>query len=340
MLRPKPAARSAVSMTARAPGTSTATGFSMNRCLRASMTAFMCIGRKCGGVAWITRSTPESSSFWYASNPVKHFDSSICCPRCSLSSRRPSATRSGNTSASATIWRLGPASRKFWAAPRPRPPHPISPAFRTGPSGALTVASFAAPGVGAVWARGVEVDAQAVIAAAPAAATDPMNARRLMSGLTRFILCSLPGYGFSLDGSITARTMNDRRMFLKALAAAVAAASQAGRADARQTAQPGASASAPSKIRKSLLISLLPKDRPYADRFAMAREAGFDAIEMQTIGKEDEAAEIKQAAQTAGLRIHSVMNMEHWQSPLSSSDPDVVTRSVHGMETSLRNAKL
>jgi len=134
--------------------------------------------------------------------------------------------------------------------------------------------------------------------------------------------------------------MNDRRMFLKALAAAVAAASQAGRADARQTAQPGASASAPSKIRKSLLISLLPKDRPYADRFAMAREAGFDAIEMQTIGKEDEAAEIKQAAQTAGLRIHSVMNMEHWQSPLSSSDPDVVTRSVHGMETSLRNAKL
>jgi hexulose-6-phosphate isomerase len=34
------------------------------------------------------------------------------------------------------------------------------------------------------------------------------------------------------------------------------------------------------------------------------------------------------------------MNMEHWQSPLSSSDPAVVEKSLKGMETSLRNAKL
>jgi hypothetical protein len=42
------------------------------------------------------------------------------------------------------------------------------------------------------------------------------------------------------------------------------------------------------RIRKSLLISLLPKDRPYAERFQMARDAGFDAIEMQTIAKNEE----------------------------------------------------
>jgi hexulose-6-phosphate isomerase len=129
-------------------------------------------------------------------------------------------------------------------------------------------------------------------------------------------------------------------MFLKALAAAVAAASHASRAGAQQTAQPGTSSSTPSKIRKSVLISMLPKDRPFAERFAIAREAGFEAIEMQTMAKEDEAAEAKEAAQKTGLRIHSVMNMEHWQSPLSSSDPDVVTRSVRGMETSLKNAAL
>ena len=40
------------------------------------------------------------------------------------------------------------------------------------------------------------------------------------------------------------------------------------------------------------------------------------------------------------MRIHSVMNMDHWRLPLSSSDPDVVARSVQGMETSLRNAAL
>jgi hexulose-6-phosphate isomerase len=34
------------------------------------------------------------------------------------------------------------------------------------------------------------------------------------------------------------------------------------------------------------------------------------------------------------------MNMDHWRLPLSSPDPDVVSRSVQGMETSLRNAAL
>jgi hexulose-6-phosphate isomerase len=72
----------------------------------------------------------------------------------------------------------------------------------------------------------------------------------------------------------------------------------------------------------------------------MVREAGFDAIEMQTISKPEEAAEIREASQKTGLRIHSVMNMDHWRLPLSSADPDVVTRSVQGMETSLKNAAL
>jgi L-ribulose-5-phosphate 3-epimerase len=90
--------------------------------------------------------------------------------------------------------------------------------------------------------------------------------------------------------------------------------------------------------RKAVLISMLPKDLPYADRFRIAREAGFDAIEMQTIARSDEAGEIREASKKIGLRIHSVMNADHWRFPLSSADPDVVNRSVAGMETSLRNA--
>jgi len=122
--------------------------------------------------------------------------------------------------------------------------------------------------------------------------------------------------------------MPDRRTFVKMLAAAAAATA------AGQPASP-----APS-IRKATLINMLPKDLPYAARFAMARDAGFEAIEMQTIARAEEAAEIREAAATAGLRIHSVMNMDHWRLPLSSGDPDVVARSVQGMETSLRNAAL
>ena len=85
---------------------------------------------------------------------------------------------------------------------------------------------------------------------------------------------------------------------------------------------------------------MLPADVPYARRFGMAREAGFDAIEMQTIARAEEAAEIREAAAGAGLRIHSVMNADHWRFPLSSGDPAIVDRSVAGMETSLRNAAL
>jgi hexulose-6-phosphate isomerase len=127
--------------------------------------------------------------------------------------------------------------------------------------------------------------------------------------------------------------MTHRRSFLKLMAAAAAAPVL--RASAQQT--PAAQATG---IRKSTLINMLPRDRPYVERFRIAREAGFEAIEMQTIASPEEAAEIKEASAKAGLRIHSVMNMDHWRLPLSSGDPEVVSGSVKGMETSLRNAAL
>src|SRR5919112_665371 len=134
--------------------------------------------------------------------------------------------------------------------------------------------------------------------------------------------------------------MSNRRMFLKTLAAAVAAAGYRDGVHGAQSPAPPPASSSSSRIKKSTLVSMLPKERPYAERFAIARDAGFEAVEMQTLTQEAEAAEAKEAARSTGLRIHSVMNMEHWAAPLSSSDPDVVARSVRGMETSLKNAAL
>jgi L-ribulose-5-phosphate 3-epimerase len=131
--------------------------------------------------------------------------------------------------------------------------------------------------------------------------------------------------------------MDDRRTFLKSLVALVAAA----RAElAHAHTRPRQPAAGPAAIKKAVLISMLPKDLPYADRFALARASGFEGIEMQTIARPEEVAEIREAAVKSGLRVHSVMNMDHWRLPLSSGDPDVVNRSVQGMETSLRNAAL
>jgi L-ribulose-5-phosphate 3-epimerase len=99
-------------------------------------------------------------------------------------------------------------------------------------------------------------------------------------------------------------------------------------------------ASAAGSPKKAVLVSMLPKELPCADRFKMAVDAGFAGIEMRTVTDAKEAEDIRAASAKSGLRIHSVMNADHWNYPLSSADAETVNKSVAGMETSLRNAKL
>jgi L-ribulose-5-phosphate 3-epimerase len=129
---------------------------------------------------------------------------------------------------------------------------------------------------------------------------------------------------------------SSRREFLKAAVVATGAA---------LSAAPGSFAAAPADpkagaIQKGVLLSMLPKDLSYADRFKMARDVGFEVVQAPTTPDQGAAEEIKQAAEAAGLKIDSVMNMDHWKYPLSSSDPTVVEKSMKGMETSLHNARL
>jgi L-ribulose-5-phosphate 3-epimerase len=93
-------------------------------------------------------------------------------------------------------------------------------------------------------------------------------------------------------------------------------------------------------IKKAVEFSMLPRTLSVADRFALAKEAGFEEIECPTTPEQAKAEEILAASKASGIRVHSVMNSEHWNSPLSSSDPAVVEKSMTGMRTSLHNAKL
>jgi hexulose-6-phosphate isomerase len=104
--------------------------------------------------------------------------------------------------------------------------------------------------------------------------------------------------------------------------------------------QPRIATAAPGKPKKSLVISMLPKQLSYLDKFNLAKDVGFDGIEAQTIVDLKTAEDIRTASEKSGMKIHSVMNMAHWRYPLSSSNPEDVNKSVAGMETSLRNAKL
>jgi hexulose-6-phosphate isomerase len=85
---------------------------------------------------------------------------------------------------------------------------------------------------------------------------------------------------------------------------------------------------------------MLPEKLSIADRFKLAADAGFEAVEAYTTEDPKTAEEIKKAAEDAKIRITSVMNQAHWEFPLSSNDPAVAKKSMDGMKTSLHNAKL
>ncbi len=122
----------------------------------------------------------------------------------------------------------------------------------------------------------------------------------------------------------------NRREFLRTSTVAAAVAPLISR---------NAAAAGAGEIKKAVLIGMLPKQLSYLERFTLAKRVGFEGLETQTVTEPGIVQEIKEAAAQAGLKIHSVMNMDHWKYPLSSADPKVVDQSVKGMETSLRNAK-
>src|SRR6266403_883155 len=134
-----------------------------------------------------------------------------------------------------------------------------------------------------------------------------------------------------------------RRDFVKsAVTAACTAVCGEGSFRAAMAASPSPSApyASPLPIKKGVLLDMLPEKLRYADRFKMARDVGFEVVQVPTEPDERKAEEIKKAADGANIRIDSVMNMDHWKYPLSSNDPAVVEKSLAGMRTSLHNAKL
>jgi L-ribulose-5-phosphate 3-epimerase len=140
---------------------------------------------------------------------------------------------------------------------------------------------------------------------------------------------------------------SSRREFLRSAVTAVCAASVAESAIANAVTTTGNETSSMSSvadsslpIKKGVWMEMLPTSLSYAERFKMARDVGFEAIQAPTEPDDRKAEEIKKAAGEAKIRIDSVMNMDHWKYPLSSADPAVVEKSLAGMRTSMRNAKL
>lgn len=93
-------------------------------------------------------------------------------------------------------------------------------------------------------------------------------------------------------------------------------------------------------MKKGIYFGSLPAKLSLDDRFALARQAGLEGVEIPSdYETEDQVAELRRAAEAKGIELHSVMASTHWQWPLSSTDEEIRTKGVEGIRHALQVAK-
>ncbi len=93
-----------------------------------------------------------------------------------------------------------------------------------------------------------------------------------------------------------------------------------------------------AKLHKAVFIGMLRKAAPSdAERFALAKKCGFEAVEAEPLDSLDTMQAQAEAAKQEGVPIHGLM-FNGWTSPLSDGDPQVRAKGVKGMEKALRCA--
>jgi hexulose-6-phosphate isomerase len=98
------------------------------------------------------------------------------------------------------------------------------------------------------------------------------------------------------------------------------------------------SAAGASGIKKGACIGVLPEKMTVVEKFEVAKRAGFEGVEPNTLNSADEVKQYKEAAEKTGVKITSIMNSDHWKYPLSDNDPEVVKKCIDGLKTSMHNA--
>ena len=93
-----------------------------------------------------------------------------------------------------------------------------------------------------------------------------------------------------------------------------------------------------SGIKKGACIGVLPEGMTVLEKFQVAKRAGFDGVEPNTLNNADEVKDYREAAEKTGVKITSIMNSDHWKYPLSDNDPEVVRKCIEGLKTSMHNA--
>ncbi|MCL4742115.1 MAG: sugar phosphate isomerase/epimerase [Phycisphaerales bacterium] len=123
-----------------------------------------------------------------------------------------------------------------------------------------------------------------------------------------------------------------RREFVmaSAVAAAALAAAPAGARAAQRLPR--------SRLRKALKYGMIAEGSTVTEKFSIARECGFEGVEMDAPGGPP-ADEVRRASEQTGLEVPGVVDSVHWRQTLGDPDPDVRAQGRAALEQAIRDCK-
>lgn len=135
----------------------------------------------------------------------------------------------------------------------------------------------------------------------------------------------------------------NKRDFIKSaatIAGATAISPLATARDFRSSSPAGSKKEFPDKpvLKKGLVFGMIKEDLPLADKFKIARDAGFDGVELNS-PTEFGIPEILEAKAKSGIELPSVINKDHWSKPLSDPDPAIRAQCIESVAKSLEEVK-
>ena len=101
---------------------------------------------------------------------------------------------------------------------------------------------------------------------------------------------------------------------------------------------PVAGQSSPSPLRKAVNLGMIKAQAPASvvDRFKMARDAGFEGVELNLPDDSLNLDVLQKAKSESGLAIAGIICTPHWSFPLSDPDPAKRERTVKGLQLALQ----
>ncbi len=92
------------------------------------------------------------------------------------------------------------------------------------------------------------------------------------------------------------------------------------------------------RVKKALKIGMIQGGETLTEKFDIARQAGFEGVELDSPGSYTEA-DVAAAKEATGIDVPGVVDSVHWRETLSHPDPAIRAKGVAGLETAIRDCK-